>query len=67
MNKIAVYIDKYACNSVEYANNFLFSLIFILLALWVIFIDFPSLSSNSLAPQQVHKVLIRDTFLDSST
>ena len=26
MNKIAVYIDKYACNSVEYANNFLFSL-----------------------------------------
>ena len=26
MNKIAVYIDKDACNSVEYANNFLFSL-----------------------------------------
>ena len=26
MNKIAVYIDKDACSSVEYANNFLFSL-----------------------------------------
>ena len=26
MNKIAVYIDTGACNSVEYANNFLFSL-----------------------------------------
>ena len=26
MNKIAVYIDKDACNSVECANNFLFSL-----------------------------------------
>ena len=26
MNKIAVHIDKGACNSVEYANNFLFSL-----------------------------------------
>ena len=39
--------------------------IFIVLALWVIFIDFPSFSSNSLAPQQVHKVLIRDIFLDN--
>ena len=26
MNKIALYIDKDACSSVEYANNFLFSL-----------------------------------------
>ena len=26
MNKIAVHIDKDACNSVEYTNNFLFSL-----------------------------------------
>ena len=26
MNKIAVHIDKGACNSVEYTNNFLFSL-----------------------------------------
>ena len=40
---------------------------FIVVALWAIFINFPSHSNYSLASQQVHKVLIRDIFLDQST
>ena len=40
---------------------------FIVVALWAIFINFPSHSNYSLAPQQVHKVLIRDIFLDQLT